>query len=353
MSQLHVALVGYGYWGPNLARNLRKHPGIELVAIVDGDEARLNKSAEDFPEAAQFSSLEAALEMEHRLFAPGLEMPGDKKGIDAVVIATPPETHFDLALQAMRAGKHVLLEKPMVLDVGQTQVLRTVALNEKRTLMVDHVYCYSAAARRIKQLIDDDVLGNLLYVNSTRINLGLFQEHCNVVWDLAVHDFSLLEYFFPGLVPEDVIAHGTKHYTDQHDTAHISIRYRDTEVQSHIHVSWLSPMKVRQMVIAGTKGSIVWDDMDPVSPVTVYDSAAVANVSASLPRKDLQMEYRRGDVWSPAVSNTETLYEVINEFVESIRDDRPPETGGLAGANVVKMTQAASDSLQTGLLQKF
>ena len=328
--ELPVALVGYGYWGPNLARAINHHPDAVLTGIVDTDKLRRDKAKNEYPYIPVCVRIAEVIE----------RSPETR----AVAIATPPETHFGVASVAIRRSLHVLIEKPMTLSSSVAEELLVRAASAKRTVMVDHVYCYSPAARKIKQLIDKGEIGDLLYVDSTRINLGLFQRDCDVIWDLAVHDFALLDYFFPELQPRSVAARGPKHYTAWHDTAHIAVDYHDTEAQAHIHVSWLSPVKIRQMIIAGTEKSIVWNDMDPVEPVKVYDRGAVFSAEADPrdPGRAWQMQYRRGDIWVPVVSTAEALSCVIGEFVTSIEDKRKPMTDGCAGRRVVNLVHQAS-----------
>jgi predicted dehydrogenase len=336
VTQLNIVLVGYGYWGPKLARNIEQHDATKLVAIVDANEARMDQAAKEHPGKCIRPALSMAL--------------ANFTQIDAVVIATPPETHADIAHEALSHGKHVLVEKPITLNTEDARELIAEASAKDCVLMVDHVYCYSAAAKEVKRVIEYENVGKLLYIDSTRINLGLFQQNCDVVWDLAIHDFSLLDYFFPGLQPKTVSAVGTKHYTEHHDSAHIHIDYHDRDVLTHIHVNWLSPVKVRQMILAFTEKSIIWNDMDPVEPVKIYDTSAKATGPDR--GRAWQMEYRRGDIRSPRVDQEETLRMMLSEFVTAIVKKRHPRTAGYEGLRVVDSLCLTSLSLQSGGIKK-
>jgi predicted dehydrogenase len=335
MEDIRTLLVGYGYWGPKLARNITAHPEMKLVGIVERDEIRSVVARSDYPDMLLWKRLDQPI---------GNGVQADLP-VDAVVVATPPETHEDISKYALRLGKHVLCEKPMTLDDKSAERLLVAAAASGKVFMVDHVFCHSAPAIKIKQIIDSGELGKLLYIDSTRINLGLFQRHCNVVWDLAVHDLSLIDFFFPELQPLAITAQGTRHYTEQYDTAHVNITYSNSAAIAHVHVNWLSPVKVRQMIIAGEDKSIIWNDMDPVEPIRVYDSGAKVVHPGSLIQRQWQMEYRRGDALVPAVPKTETLTNVLDEFVGAIRDNRKPLTDGCAGRRVVQLLGRASLSL--------
>jgi predicted dehydrogenase len=330
---LKVALVGYGYWGPNLARNLEASEYTDLVAICDRDVSRSKMAAQ-----------------KHRVdaYCGGLgELWRQHDDVEAVVIATPPETHAELAKVCLNLNKHVLVEKPMTTDSDDAVMLCELAAKKGLVLGVDHVYCHSTPARMIKRMIEEGELGKLLYINSTRINLGLFQSGCDVVQDLAVHDFSLIRYWFPDLVPSKIRAYGTRHYVDFHDTAHIHMTFLNLEAQAHIHVNWLSPLKVRQIIIAGEQKSIVWDDMNPVEPVKLYECGAVLNVPNQDTQRYWQMTYRRGDIYVPAMSGGETLMEVVENFAEAIRYQRMVRTSGEDGVAVVDMVSEACESIRS------
>jgi predicted dehydrogenase len=268
--------------------------------------------------------------------------------IDAVVIATPPETHAELACKACDYNKHVLVEKPMANSIADSTRLLTKAASRGCVLMVDHVYCYSEPVQKLRKIIDSGELGKMIYVTSTRINLGLFQRHCNVVWDLAVHDFSVLDYLFPSLTVTSLSATGTRILTSNYETAQIGLSYGNSS-RAHIQVSWLSPIKVRQMMLVGSEKSVVWDDMNPAEPIRIYDSSAACIPSADEDaREKWQMEYRRGDVLAPHVERVEPLQNVLGDFVWSIRLRKKPMIDGCAGNRVVKLLARASQSLQAG-----
>lgn len=329
MDSIDVGLVGYGYWGPNLARNLVAHRETRLASITDLDPQRRDAARIAHPAVTICDNVE--------------EMYRD---VDAVVIATPPETHCDLTLSAMRANKHVLVEKPMSTNAASANAMIDAARAVKKVLMVNHVHCYSEAAQFIKAILSS--IGKLLYVDSTRINLGLYQEHCNVIWDLAVHDLSLLEYFFPHLSVKGCSVVATKHHGDQEDSAHICMDYYGSSVISHIHVNWLSPTKVRQFMIVGADKSIIWDDMNPTERVKIYECGAYSDnhgLTRQLQGRAWQMEYRRGDIHVPRLDNRETLQNVIGEFVFCIKEGKKPLTDGQSGFEVVRQLEAITKGL--------
>ncbi|HEU4807629.1 MAG TPA: Gfo/Idh/MocA family oxidoreductase [Homoserinimonas sp.] len=334
--RLRIAVVGAGYWGPNLARNFRASPDWELAAICDIDRDR----------AQRVSDLVGGVPVVTRLD----DLLADDR-LDAVAIATPARTHHDIALAALRAGKHVVVEKPLA-DSGERglDMLRE-ADDRGLILMADHTYCYTPAALRIRELIQDGALGEILFVDSVRINLGLVQPDVDVFWDLAPHDLSIIDFVLPGgLLPVSVTAQGADPLgAGRACVGYLTIPLADGAI-AHIHVNWLSPIKIRQMVIGGTKQTLVWDDLNPQQRVSVYDRGVDLH-SQSLSGADRRastISYRLGDTWSPALPEREALSAMASEFAECIRQGIPSRTDGLAGMRVLSVLEAAGRSLTDG-----
>ena len=328
---IRVAVVGAGYWGPNLIRNFSACPDTQLVAVCDRDEKRLGKAIGGLP------GVEAVREFDELL---------SRSDIDAVAIATPVSTHAPMGLAALRAGKHVLLEKPLAASVAEARELVSTARQCGRVLMVDHTFIYSGPVQKIKQLIDAGEIGDLYFIDSVRINLGLFQHDVNVVWDLAPHDLSILEYLV-GRLPKSLSAFGTSHadsVREIEDVAYLNLDLGSGLLAS-FHVNWLSPVKVRHFIIGGSRKSIVYDDLQPAEKVKVYDRGITVNGDTEA-RRGILVGYRTGDVWSPHIPNSEPLARLVSHFAECIRDGKEPITGGEAGLHVVQILEAAQRSIK-------
>jgi predicted dehydrogenase len=334
--KLRIAVVGAGYWGPNLARNFRGSPDWELAAICDLDRDRAQRVSDlvgGVPVVTQLDDLLA------------------DESLDAVAIATPARTHHGIALAALKAGKHVVVEKPLA-DSGALglDMLRE-ADDRGLILMADHTYCYTPAALKIRELVQDGALGDILFVDSVRINLGLVQPDVDVFWDLAPHDLSIIDFVLPGgLLPVSVTAQGADPLgAGKACIGYLTIPLADGAI-AHIHVNWLSPIKIRQMVIGGTKRTLVWDDLNPQQRLSVYDRGVDLH-SQSLTGADRQaatISYRLGDTWSPALPEREALSAMASEFAECIRQGIPSRTDGLAGMRVLSVLEAAGRSLADG-----
>jgi predicted dehydrogenase len=329
---MKIGVVGFGYWGPNLVRNFQATPSVEGVVCFDASEKRLAIAKQKFP------ALETAKTYEELLA---------RKDVAAVAIATPVSTHFPLALQALNAGKHVLLEKPMAESAAHCKELIEVADKNKLTLMVDHTFVYTGAVRKIKELVDNGRLGEIMYFDSVRVNLGLFQHDTNVVWDLAPHDLSIMDYII-GQEPVSVAAIGSKHFSDKEDIAYITVKYAN-QLIAHFHVNWMSPVKVRKILIGGSKLMVVYDDMEPSEKIRVYDKGVDIKERESIYK--VLVEYRTGDMWAPKIDVNEALALMVGDFVEGIKSGRRPTADGRSGLKVVKILEAAAESLkQNGTL---
>ena len=331
---LRIAVIGAGYWGPNLVRNLRSNPNWDLVAVCDLDENRARKVIGPRSTVDVETSL-------HRLLA--------RDDLDAVAIATPARTHSTITHAALEAGKHVLVEKPLADSHRQAAAMVAAARERDLVLMTDHTYCYTPVVSRIRELIADGVLGDILFIDSVRINLGLVQPDVDVFWDLAPHDLSILDYILPGgLRPVSVAAHGT----DPLGTGKACVGYLTMPlgagVMAHVHVNWLSPTKIRQFVIGGTRRTLIWDDQNPQQRLTVYDRGVdFAAINANEDQREAAaISYRLGDMHAPALPEQEALGNVATEFAEAIQQHRAARTDGEAGLRVLSVLEAASRSLR-------
>ena len=336
-----VGIIGCGYWGPNLLRNFSENEGAELRWMCDLDARRLSALGRRYP------SVETTRDHRQLIADPRL---------DAVVISTPVGTHYQFAKEALVAGKHVLVEKPLTASAREGEELVELADRNGLTLMVDHTFIYTGAVRRIKELVEGGDLGDLLYFDSTRINLGLFQPDINVVWDLAPHDLSIMDYVIDRR-PRAVSATGSSHIrAGIENIAYVMLRFPDDFI-AHFHFNWLAPVKIRRTLIAGSLKMIVYDDIEPVEKVRVYDSGVTA-ASAGPPDGGAEddreaayrtlVSYRTGDVWVPKLDSTEALTHVSAEFLESMIDKRAPLTDGSAGLRVVRLLEAAQESINQG-----
>ena len=325
-----IGVVGYGYWGPNLVRNFAETPGARLVGVCDSRLDRLNLVQKRFPGVLTFMQ-----------FTDMLANPE----IDAVAIATPVHLHFPLAEMALKAGKHVLVEKPLSFSSKEAAQLIDLAAAKKRVLMVDHTFIYTGAVKKIREVVSSGDLGDFLYYDSVRVNLGLFQHDVNVLWDLAVHDLSILDFILPERATA-VSATGMAHVPGKPENMAYMTLYFASHILAHIHVNWLSPVKVRQTLIGGSKKMIVYDDLLPSEKIKVYDRGI--NLKQDPQEEEvhkLLVSYRSGDMWCPKLDDTEALKAESAEFVRCIKDGATPENDGAAGLRIVKILEAASQSL--------
>ncbi len=328
---ISVAVVGCGYWGPNLIRNFSACPDTRLVAVCDRDAARLQQVAAQYPAVETMRDLDELL---------------GRSDIDAVAIATPVRMHAAMAMAALHAGKHVLVEKPLAGSVADAEKMVRLAREKGLTLMVDHTFVYGGPVRKMKELIEEGELGDIYFIDSVRINLGLFQHDVNVIWDLAPHDLSVLDYLV-GRLPRSLSAFGTCHADNQHeieDVAYLNLDFGNGLLAS-FHVNWLSPVKVRHFIVGGSKKSIVFNDLEPAEKIKVYDRGITISQDAEAQRQVL-IGYRTGDVWSPHIEQTEPLQSMVRHFAECIREGKKPLTDGEAGLRVVRILEAAQRSIK-------
>jgi predicted dehydrogenase len=324
---LKTGVMGYGYWGPNLVRNFSAANGSQVTMVCDMNKQSLSKVRKAYPQIKVTTDCNELI---------------NDPDVDAVAIATPVFTHYEIAKKVLEAGKSVFVEKPFTHTIAEAEELIELAEKKKQKIMVDHTFLYTGAVRKIKQLIDDNVLGAIYYFDSTRVNLGLFQHDVNVVWDLAPHDIAIMDFVI-GVRPLAVIATGSGHFNrGLEDIAYLTFYYPNNII-AHINVNWLSPVKVRTTLIGGQKKMLVWNDLEPDEKIKIYDKGV--KVTTIEGKYNLLVNYRSGDMWAPRVEQTEALKLIAEEFVKYVENGGTVVNDGIAGLNVVKMLVASSKSL--------
>jgi predicted dehydrogenase len=331
-SIINLGVIGYGYWGPNLVRNFSEIPDVRVKTVSDFVPALLAKVQ------ARYPTIQVTTDCQDIFTDPD---------IDAVVIATPVSTHYELALAALKAGKHVLVEKPITVSSEQAERLIAEAKRRNLILMVDHTFVYTGAVRKMHELVHSKQLGDIYYYDSVRVNLGLFQHDVNVLWDLAVHDLSIMDYVLP-FKPCAVSATGMSHVPGRPENIAYLTLFFENNLMAHLHVNWLAPVKVRRTLIGGSQKMIVFDDLDPSEKVKVYDKGITLNGNGSNPEAVYEMliGYRTGDMWAPKLELTEALRTEGLHFIDCIQQGTQPITGGESGLNVVQILEAATLSVK-------
>ena len=324
---LRVGVIGCGYWGPNIIRNFNAHNEVSLVSVCDKNAAALEKIKNLYPEIETCAD---AKEITH------------SSKIDVVCVVTPVSTHYGLALEALKNGKHVFVEKPFTATAAQAEELIELAEKKKLMIMVDHTFLFTSAVRKIKEVIDDGTMGDLYYYDSTRVNLGLFQHDVNVIWDLAPHDFSIMDYVL-GEAPVAVSASGVGHVNEQADIAYVMVYFQNNMI-AHFNVNWLSPVKIRTTLVGGQKRMLVWNDLSPDEKIKIYDKGI--DISTTEGIYNMLVNYRSGDMWAPRVAQTEALKLEVEYFVDCIKENKTPFNDGEAGLRVVKLLEACNKSIQ-------
>ncbi|MGB0054057.1 MAG: Gfo/Idh/MocA family oxidoreductase [Terracidiphilus sp.] len=323
---MNFGVIGYGYWGPNIVRNLMSLDGSEVRAIAEINPAAQARARKAYPGV---------------IITPSAIEVISSPQIDAIAIVSPVWTHYELTKAALENGKHVFVEKPFTSTSAQGEELINLAQQKNLKIMVDHTFLFTGAVKRIGQLMNEGALGNLYYYDSTRVNLGLFQHDINVLWDLAPHDLSIMDHLIK-TTPEAVVATGQGHLNGHEDVAYMTI-YFPEKVIAHINVNWLSPVKVRTTLIGGEKRMIVWNDLEADEKVKVYDKGV--KITSREGVYELLVSYRSGDMWSPQLEQIEALRQELNYFVECVSTGQEPFNNGCAGLRVVRMLEAASESL--------
>ncbi len=324
---IRLGIIGYGYWGPQVARNFHSLNGCELSVICDKSAESLRRAKHAYPGASATCDAKEVLCSPH---------------IDAVAVITPVWTHFELAKTALQNGKHVFVEKPFTSTVAQAEELIDLAARKHLQIMVDHTFLFTGAVKTIRQLIEAGTLGSLYYYDSTRVNLGLFQHDVNVLWDLAPHDLSIMDHLISAR-PDVVIATGQKHLNSHEDVAYLTI-YFENSVIAHINVNWLSPVKVRTTLLGGEKKMVVWNDLEADEKVKIYDKGV--DIKSGEGVYDLLVSYRSGDMWAPKIEQTEALSTEARYFIDCIEKRETPFNDGAAGLRVVRLLEAADASLK-------
>lgn len=323
---IRIGLIGYGYWGPVVARNFQATEGCQLAAICDANPRAQERARKAHP------GVHVTADTAEIVRAPD---------IDAVAVITPVWTHFEFAKAALENGKHVFVEKPFTASSAEASQLIDIAAAKRLTIMVDHTFLFTGAVRKIRQMVEQGALGKLFYYDSSRVNLGLFQHDVNVIWDLAPHDLSIMDYLLDA-PPESVSATGQSHLNGLEDMAYVTIYF--SNMLAHINVNWLSPVKVRTTLIGGEKKMVVWNDLEADEKVKVYDKGVEIGNGQGV--YDLLVSYRSGDMWAPKVDQTEALKVETKYFVDCVEKNEKPINDGAAGLRVVRLLEAAALSLK-------
>ncbi len=324
---IRIGVIGYGYWGPNLARNFALSSRFTVAGIADHSHDRRTLASQHHPGIDVYDDAGALL---------------DDPTIDALAIATPVASHHALARAALAGGKHAWVEKPLATTAAACRDLINLAETNRRVLHVDHTFLYTPAVRKIRSLVTEGRLGDLYYYDSVRVNLGLFQPDVNVLWDLAVHDLTIMDFLLDAR-PTSVSATGMAHIAGQPTNLAYLTCFFDTPLIAHIHVNWLAPAKIRRMLLGGDRQMIVYDDLEPSEKIKVYDRGILLDTANDA--HSLRVDYRAGDMWSPHLERSEALAVAADHFADCIEDGMPSSTDGHAGLRVVSVLEAADRSL--------
>lgn len=325
-----VGLIGYGYWGPNLLRNLVSQPEAEVIGVIEGNPDSRSKCSALYPHIPVFASLTEFLA---------------KNTVEAMVIATPPATHCELGIQCLKAGANILVEKPLAMSTEECDKILAVAKEKNLQVMVDHTFAFHPAVEYLVNSIDRGDLGDLLYYDSVRVNLGGFQPRTNVLWDLAPHDLSILDLFLKGKVPTEISAVGIRHFgTSVENLCYLNLKY-DNDFIAHLNLNWVAPVKIRTITVGGSKKMAIYDDNLPTEKVKVYDKSVTLTAASET---DFRVNYRTGDMTAPAISTKEALKGVISHFLECVSTGKKPICDGESGKRVVQILEAASISMMEG-----
>ena len=324
---INIGIIGYGYWGPNIVRNFNVLEGARVASICDGNQQALNRARKSYPNCTVTQDCNDIL---------------NSTEIDVVAVITPVSTHFELAKKALENGKHVFVEKPFTATAAQAEELIELAERKKLTIMVDHTFLFTGAVNKIKEHIKMKTLGELYYYDSVRVNLGLFQHDVNVIWDLAPHDFAIMDYLVEER-PMAVSACGKAHISSMEDTAFVTLQFNNNMI-AHFNVNWLSPVKVRTTRIGGEKKMLVWNDLEADEKIKIYDKGVEVKSKEATYR--MLVNYRSGDMYAPRVEPVEALKLETQYFVRCIEKNETPINDGHAGLRVVKMLEACSESLK-------
>jgi predicted dehydrogenase len=331
---INVGVIGYGYWGPNVARNIHSCKGAKLTSVSDISEKRLKLAETHYPFIKGYKDHQDLIR---------------SSDVDAVAVITPVSTHYELALMALENGKHVFVEKPFTSTKVQAEKLIETAAKRGLKIMVDHTFLFTGAVKKMKELIDSGELGELYFYDSVRVNLGLFQHDVNVIWDLAPHDFSIMNYLIKSK-PVAVSAQGVDHFGNKlEDVAYVTLHFEKSDFIAHFHLNWLSPVKIRSTLISGDKKMLVWDDLSSDEKIKIYDRGVAVNGRNGVNGvHNLLVSYRSGDMHVPKIDNTEALKAEVEYFVRCLENNEDPYNNGEAGLRVVSLLEAADKSIKGG-----
>lgn len=332
MKEIKVGVIGCGYWGPNLIRNFNDSVQTDIHSVCDLIRERLNSIRIRYPQVKITEDYRDILKDDN---------------IEAVAVVTPVSSHYKIVSDALRAGKHVLVEKPLTSNVKDAESLVNLAAKKGLVLLVDHIFIYTNAIKKIKDYLAKGEIGDMYYFDSVRINLGLFQHDINVIWDLAPHDLAVMDHLVSE-EPISITATGSSHTPSRHeDIAYITLQFRSSFI-AHFHVNWMSPVKIRKIIIGGSRKMLVFDDLDPSEKIKLYDKGIRVTKTDKNSIYQSLVQYRIGDIYSPSIDSTEALKAVICHFADCIKNHKTPVTDGIAGLRVVRLLEAADKSLKKG-----
>jgi predicted dehydrogenase len=324
---VNIGIVGIGYWGPNIVRNLHADSSVSAIYVFDLNKGRLQKIKSKFPALIPVRNFDALLD----------------NNIEAIIIATPVYSHFELAKKALENGKHIWVEKPFVMKVQEAEELINISEKNGLKIFVDHTFIYTGAVRKIKDLVEKNELGKIKYFDSVRINLGIFQHDINVLWDLAPHDLSILNYILPQFKVEAVSVNGIANYSKLENIAQICL-YLSNGCFANLHLNWTSPVKARRIIVGGDKKMLVFDDLENFEKIKVFDSGVDFTTAEKL--HEALVQYRIGDMYSPKILQTEALSLAVKEFISSIIENRIPLTNGYDGLKIVRILEESQKSIE-------
>ncbi|MBM4135416.1 MAG: Gfo/Idh/MocA family oxidoreductase [Nitrospira sp.] len=332
MKEIKVGVIGCGYWGPNLIRNFSENHHTDITYACDLDREKLERIKLRYPSVATTSDYKDLLK---------------DKALQVIAIATPPHTHYKLAREALEAGKHVFVEKPLTSTVKDGEKLIGLAKKKNLMIFVDHIFIYTGALKKIKELISSGEIGDIYYFDSVRVNLGLFQSSVNVVWDLAPHDISIMDYVITEK-PKSLVAVGASHTGNGiEDIAYVTVRF-ESELIAHFHLNWMSPVKMRRIIIGGSKKMIVFDDLEPAEKLKIYDKGiTLTKADKKLIYQNI-IQYRIGDMYAPKIDHSEALKTAVAHLVDCISNKKNPITNGESGLRVVRILEAIDKSMKKG-----
>lgn len=332
MKEIKIGVIGCGYWGPNLIRNFSENYNTDIKYACDLDRERLERIKLRYPFVTTTTNYKDLLK---------------DKSLQAVAISTPVHTHYRIAKEALEAGKHLFIEKPFTSKVKEAEKLVEISKKKNLILLVDHTFIYTGAVRKMKELLSSGKIGDIYYFDSVRVNLGLFQSDVNVVWDLAPHDIAIMDYLIPDR-PKSVVAVGASHTSNGiEDIAYLTVNF-DGGLIAHFHLNWMSPVKIRRIIIGGSKKMIVFDDLDPAEKIKIYDKGITLARSEKKLLYQNRIQYRIGDMYAPKIDLSEALKVAVEHMADCIIKNKNPETDGESGLRVLRIIEAAERSIKKG-----